>query len=600
MTNRNSGFDGMLRGIPVSEGIAIGRVWILESLWDEVTEIPMSKTKVKKEVKRYQQAVKGVAQQLIECRDRVKSEIGLEESKIFDAHLSILNDSFFQENIPENIQSVRKNAEFLLKEGLDHYSKIFIQIENERFKHRFDDIKDVATRILRSLIQYEDVKLPLDEPAVLVAHTLTPSETARIDREKILGFATELGGQTSHASILARSMGIPAVVGIDRLMKKARNGDMVIVDGNAGIVYIDPPPDVLIGYQKRQKQFSAYQRRLSEEAILSPVTTDGVEIALQANIAITADLSMAVQHRADGIGLYRTELPFLIAGRLIREDEQFAIYRTVVEAMKDKIVTIRTLDLGGDKFLPFQGVEEEHNPFLGWRSIRIFLQERDVFKTQLRAILRASSYGKVRILFPMISSLEEIVEIRKLLDETKEDLRKEGIAFDDQMAVGIMIEVPSAAILADRLIQLVDYFSIGTNDLIQYTLAVDRNNEKVARFYQPLNPAILRLVERTIHAALSAGKSVSLCGEMAGNPIYTMMLLGFGLRQFSMSPLMLPEVKERVRAVSIAECEDVAAEVLRKDSAEEIEKVLWNSHMKVNKRQAVPYYKVKNKDDTLR
>ncbi len=579
----------LLKGIPVSEGVAIGKAWILESPWDEVAAISLKKEKTEREVRRYERAIKEVAKQLVRCRNRVKREIGPEEAKIFHAHLSILNDPFFQNEIPKLIREKQNNAEYVLKLGINKWIKSFSKVENDYFRDRIDDIRDVAVRILRILLSLKEIKFSLKEPAVLIAHNLTPSDTARIDPEKILGFATELGGKTSHAAIIARSLGIPAVVGIDKLMKKVSENDTVIVDGNTGIVHIDPLEDVLKGYQKRQKQFTVYRKRLSEIMDLPAVTRDGVEVSLQANIAMAADISLAARYMADGIGLFRTELPFLLAGRLLTESEQFRIYRTVVEAMEGKTVTIRTLDLGGDKFLPFQGIEKEHNPFLGWRSIRISLQERDIFKTQLRAIFKASRFGKVKVLFPMISSLDEILEIQKIIGEIKKEFKRKEIEFDANLPVGIMVEVPSAAILADYFLQYVDYLSIGTNDLIQYTLAVDRNNERVAKFYQPLNPAVLSLIKNTIRAANQAGKSVSLCGEMAGNPLYTPMLLGFGLRQFSMSPLMLPEVKERVRAVSVEECEKIAEEILQMGSAEEIEKVLWAFNAEANKRQPVAY-----------
>jgi phosphotransferase system enzyme I (PtsI) len=409
-----------------------------------------------------------------------------------------------------------------------------------------------------------------------------------------LGFASELGGKTSHVSILARSMGLPAVVGIERLMKKVQDGKTMIVDGNTGIVCIDPHQHILKSYEKRKKQFSEYWKRLSKEVRLPAVTIDHEAISLQANVSMIADVSLAVQYAADGIGLFRTELPFLTAGKLLSENEQFDIYRTIVEAMKGKTVTIRTLDLGGDKFLPFQGVEKESNPFMGWRSIRIFLQEKDVFKAQLRAILKASHYGKVQILYPMISSLEEISEIQKIMEQTQKELKKENVPFDESIRSGIMVEVPSMAVMAERTIHYTDFFSIGTNDLIQYTLAVDRNNEKVAKFYQPLNPAIVQLLYTTIQAALKAKKNVSICGEMAGNPLYTGMLLGFGLRQFSMSPLMIPEIKERVRAMAIEECEEIASKILDMNSTEAIEKLLWTFHEKVNKRQSIPYFEKLN------
>ncbi|HHS13254.1 MAG TPA: phosphoenolpyruvate--protein phosphotransferase [bacterium] len=579
----------MFRGLPVSEGIAIGKIRILESPWDEVVRISLRKSRLKKELDRYSSTLKDVEKQLIECRDRVSREIGPDEAKIFSAHLAILNDPFFQTELPEAILENRQNAENVLKQKLDEWTRKFQTIQSDYFRHRLDDIQDVAVRILRSLLRNEASGLQIKDPVILAAHSLTPSDTARMDREKILGFVTEMGGQTSHASILARSMGLPAVVGVERLLREVQNGNQAIVDGNSGLVHINPHHDIVKGYEKRQKQFNVYWKRLAEGAALPAVTEDGEAILLQANITMLADLSLAVRYQAEGIGLFRTELPFLMAGRFLSELEQFDLYKNVVQTMKKGVVTIRTLDLGGDKFLPFQAMEKEKNPFLGWRSIRIFLQERDLFKSQIRAIYRASDFGQVRILFPMISSLSEILEIRKLLEESKNELRAESIPFDEELQVGIMIEVPSAAILAHRLIPHVDFFSIGTNDLIQYTLAVDRNNEKVARFYQPLNPAILDLIRNSIQAAMRYGKSVSLCGEMAGNPVYTGMLLGMGLSEFSMSPLMLPEVKERIRAVSMDQCRSLAEALVEMDSAEQIEKRVWDFNAEVNARQSIPY-----------
>ena len=589
MPEKKNVVEGMMKGIPVSEGIAMGRVWVLESPWDEVVIHSIPDDDIDAEIHRYKQALKAAAYQLLDCRDRVFQDIGAEEAGIFEAHLAILKDSFFQKQIVEAVRLQKKNAEAILKVGLEQYAAKFREQANEFFQQRLDDIKDVGIRVLRLLLQTEEIKLPLDEPSILAAHHLTPSDTARFDRKKLLGFVTELGGETSHASILARSMGLPAVVGVEKLSKKAKPGDMMIVDGNAGFVYLNPPKDIIHGYEKRKKQFEAYWKRLSEDIDLPAVTADGVDISLQANVTITADVSLALRYHAAGIGLFRTELPFLMAGHLLSEDEQFVIYQSVVEAMDGRIVNIRTMDLGGDKFLPFQGIEEESNPFLGWRSIRISLMERDVFRAQLRAILRASHFGKVRIIYPMISSLSEIEEIEGLMDEVKSELRNEKVPFDENLQSGIMVEVPSVAILADRYAEYTDHFSIGTNDLIQYTLAVDRNNEKVAKFYQPLNPAILALIRNTILAAQAAKKSVSLCGEMAGNPLYTALLLGFGLREFSMSPVMLPEVKERIRAVNLEECEQLAKEVLLKPTVDEIEQLLWDFHSRINKKQTVPY-----------
>ena len=590
MPKAKSVFHGTLRGIGVSEGIAIAKAWAFQSPWDEVVVLDLPKSKIADEVKRYRNALDEVARQLDECRVRVRKDIGLDEAKIFDAHLSILNDPFFQKKIPDQLQRQRINTEAILKHGVDRLKRKFQKMENEYFKHRADDIQDVAVRLLRVLLRTEEVPFSFKQPMVIVAHNLTPSDTARIDRKRVLGFATELGGETSHVSILARSMGLPAVVGVERLMREAVSGDTVVVDGLSGIVYINPPPRILKEYQKREVEFKSYLNRLAEEAVLPSETLDRVPVGLYANISMSADMSLAQKYRCDGIGLFRTELPFLAEEKLLTEEEQFHIYRHVVEGMEGKPVTIRTLDLGGDKFLPFQGVQEESNPFLGWRSIRIFLQERDVFKVQLRAILRASAHGHVRILFPMISSLEEIFEIRDLLQECKDELSREEIPFNPSVPSGIMIEIPSAAVLAERLIQYTDFFSIGTNDLIQYTLAVDRNNDRVAKFYQPLNPAILKLIRGTVDAAREARKPVSLCGEMAGNPVYIPLLLGLGLQSFSVSPVMLPEVKERIRAVSSEECRDLAEEILAMDSTEDINRRVFEFHHAVNKRQNVPFF----------
>lgn len=589
MTSVQNWVDGLLRGLPVSEGVGIGQAWLFHSPWDEIPVFDLNENKISHEIERYHLALHSVEKQLEDCQHRVQQEIGEEEAKIFGAHLSLLKDPFFTTEVPKSIQDFKKNVECVLKTDLDRLHHFFSKMENEYFKQRIDDIQDVATRVLRELLQSEMFKMEFKEPTVVIAHNLTPSDTARIDQESVVGFATELGGETSHVSILARSMGLPAVVGAENLMQQAKNGQTVIIDGNTGILYLNPPKKVIKGYEKRRSQIKIYHEKLIEEAKLPSETACGEHVRLYANVSMTADVSMSARYQAEGIGLFRTELPFLISGKLLNEEEQFQIYRAVVEAFQDKPVTIRTLDLGGDKFLPFQDIKNEKNPFLGWRSIRIFLQEKDLFKDQLRAILKASHYGKVKMLFPMISSKEEIDEIMDLVEICKEELNKEGHSFDKKIQRGIMIEVPSAAICADQLIQHCDFFSIGTNDLIQYTLAVDRNNEKVSRFYQPVNPAILRLIQGTVQAGIQHHKEVSMCGEMAGNPLYTPMLLGMGLKTLSMSPLMIPEVKERIRAVRMDECEKITSELLNCNSGDEVHALLLQFHKEANKRQAVPY-----------
>ncbi|MFO7890170.1 MAG: phosphoenolpyruvate--protein phosphotransferase [bacterium] len=577
-----------VQGIPVSEGIAIGTVVILECPWDEIIEISIKKNNIENELNRYQDALKNVVRQLVEYEKRVKKEIGKKEAQIFEAQLTILNDSFFQKEIPDAIVEYKKNAEFLLKKGIEKLRSSFEKMNNDFFQQRIADIEDVAVRIVKILLQSEELKIPHKSNTVIVSHNLKPSDTIRIDKTKIVAFITELGGETSHASILARSMGIPAIVGIERLTERVENGDKVIVDGNSGSLYINPPKQLLKVFQQRKKNFEHYLQQLDKDRDLDPVTRDGAWISLKANIAMVSDINLALKYRADGVGLFRTELPFIIAGRLLTEDEQFEIYKAAVTRMKDKIITIRTLDLGGDKFLPFQYVEEERNPFLGWRSIRIFLQEEDVFKDQLRAILRASAFGNVRILFPMISSYEEVIKINEIVQKTKTELDSKNIPFDKNIKSGIMVEIPSIAIVIDQIIKYIDYVSIGTNDLIQYTLAVDRNNEKVAKFYNPNNPAVLRLVKNIIKVANNYGKPVSVCGELAANPLYTGLLLGFGLRNFSMIPLLIPELKERIRVLKIPECEELAKDILDNVSASKIIQILWDFHIQANKKQSVP------------
>jgi len=576
------------QGLPVSEGIAIGTVVIIENPWDEIIEINLKKSNIDNEIDRYKCALKDVVRQLVEYQERVKKEIGEKEAEIFKAQLTILKDPFFQEEIPDSIKKLRKNAEFVLQKGIEKLHSSFEKVNNKYFQQRVVDIEDVAVRILKILLQSEEIKIPHQKNTVIVSHNLTPSDTIRIDKSKIAAFVTELGGETSHASILARSMGIPAIVGIERLTEKVKNGDYVIVDGNSGLFYINPPKQLLKVYQQRKKDFDTYLQRLDKDRMLDPVTKDGAWISLKANISMLADLNLALKYRADGVGLFRTELPFIIAGRLLTEEEQFGIYKKAVTKMKDKIVTIRTLDLGGDKFLPFQYMGEEINPFLGWRSIRIFLQEEDVFKAQLRAILRASAFGNVRILFPMISSYEEVIKINEIISITKDELRSEKIPYDKNIKSGIMVEVPSIAIVIDQIIKYIDFVSIGTNDLIQYTLAVDRNNKKVAKFYNPNNPSVLRLVNNIIKVANNYGKPVSVCGELAANPLYTGLLLGFGLRNFSLIPLLIPELKERIRVLEISECEEIAKSILDNVSAEKIIQILWDFHIQANKKQTVP------------
>jgi phosphoenolpyruvate-protein phosphotransferase (PTS system enzyme I) len=428
--------------------------------------------------------------------------------------------------------------------------------------------------VIQKLIPPQQTPWDSKEPVILVSSELAPSDTVRLDREKVLAFVTEAGGKDSHAAILARSLEIPAVLGIEGLLSSVNKGDMLIVDGDTGIVLIRPPVELIQNYQDLQRKRESYQTDLYKLVSLPSNTLDGREIRLWANIGGLTDLEYSLRFGAYGIGLFRTELPFLVWRRILSEDEQFSLYQKVITGAAGREVTIRTLDFGGDKFFEDGKSQNEKNPFLGYRSIRVFLKEKNLFKQQLRAILRASACGPVKVLFPMISSVEEIRQIRDLFELTKGELRKEGIPFDEGIPFGIMIEIPSAAILADQLAKEVDFFSIGTNDLVQYTLAVDRNNDLVNHIYRPLNPAVLRLIQKIVQVANQKGKPVTLCGEMAGTPAYIPLLVGIGLTDLSMNPSSLLEAKKIIRNIEYEHWKSVAGTASDLALIEEIEKLI--------------------------
>jgi phosphotransferase system enzyme I (PtsI) len=428
--------------------------------------------------------------------------------------------------------------------------------------------------VIKKLMPQQPPAWALDGKAIIVSSELTPSDTVRLDREKVLGFATESGGKESHAAILARSFGIPAVLGLEGLLSKVTRGDTLIVDGNTGIVIINPPEEVIENYQDLRRKYESYQADLHGLISLSSETRDGREIRLWANIGSPGDLEYALRFGAHGIGLFRTEMPFLVLRRFLSEEEQSFLYQKVITEASGKEVTIRTLDFGGDKYFEDGEGQKEKNPFLGYRSIRIFLRKEDLFKQQLRAILRASTFGPVKLLFPMISTIEEVRQIRGLFELTKRELHQQGIPFDESIPFGVMIEVPSAAILADQLAREVDFFSIGTNDLIQYTLAVDRDNDLVNHLYEPLNPAVLRLIQNVIRVAKDAGKPVTLCGEMAGTPGYIPLLVGMGLTDLSMNPSALLEVKKTIRDMAFENWQSVARTACDLASPEEINRLI--------------------------
>ncbi len=566
--------ENMYKGLPVSEGIALGKADIYISELAEIIPFRLKSSEVEQEIVRYREALEEVKRQLMESEKRIRRDIGEEEAEIIKSHLMIVDDPFFQEDVPRMVREENLNAEFIILRGIRAFMEKFKNIEDDYLRERGQDIEDIGKRVIHRLLQLDTRKVLFNKRGIVFAHELTPSDTIHFDPKKIKGMVTEVGGETSHAAILARSMGVPTVVGVENILRRVRTNDRVIVDGNLGLVFINPKTSVVKEYKKIQEDYAAYRKELEKISRLPSVTLDNVPFRLFSNIVKAPDVGVAIKYGAEGVGLFRTELPFLLSERLLTEEEQFRIYRTVAEALKGKEVTIRTLDLGGDKFLPFQKIKREVNPFLGWRSIRISLEEVDVFKVQLRAILRASMYGKVRVLYPMISSIEELRAVNQIFGEVKHEMMLRGISYDKDIKCGVMIEVPSAAILSDKLIKETDFFSIGTNDLVQYTLAVDRDNEKVADFYRPYNPAILWLIKHVADVSMKAGKPCSVCGEIAGDPIYAVLLLGCGIRDLSMKSLSIPEVKRVLRSVTMREAKQLVEDALQAGTPDEVTRLL--------------------------
>lgn len=560
----------MLTGIAASRGIAIGPAFILEETVPKVTRVALSPDEVGAEKERLERAVAETVKQIEKIKERTEKEMGAEKAEIFAAHLMMASDPEFVGAVNHCIEEKQINAEAALEEIVEMYVAMFNAMEDEYMRERAADVRDVSKRILRNLMGIQDVSLSeLDQDVVLLAHDLTPSETAQLN-QYVLGFATEIGGRTSHSAIMARSLELPAVVGISNLLQEVKAGDLVIVDGEEGRVIVRPEEEELRVYQERQEKLRKQKEALQALVHRQSVTQDGHKVELAANIGTPKDAVNAVKNGAEAIGLYRTEFLYMDRQDMPGEEEQFAAYKQVAEIMGGRPVIIRTLDIGGDKKLPYLQLPQEMNPFLGYRAIRLCLDRKDLFKTQLRAILRASVYGKLRIMYPMISSIEEIRQANHVLAEVKRELQNEGVPFDPAIEVGMMIEIPSAAVSADLFAEEVDFFSIGTNDLIQYTLAVDRMNERISYLYQPFHPSVLRLIQHVIRAAHDHGKWAGMCGEMAGDPVALPLLLGLGLDEFSMSASSILQARSMVLNLSYDETKKWAEEALKLKTAEEI------------------------------
>jgi phosphoenolpyruvate-protein phosphotransferase (PTS system enzyme I) len=563
-----------LKGIAASPGIVIGKAYVFQDILLLVERRGLEEGHAEKEITRLNQAIRQVIDELIEDNFQTSKRTRKQEAEIFLTHIAILKDPYFIAQVVQDIRENGVHAESAVIKQVDEFGRAFRKIDDSYLRERGGDLRDIGRRVIEKLMPQQQPSWNLEEKAIIVSSELTPSDTVRLDREKVLAFVTESGGKESHAAILARSLGIPAVLGVEGLLSKLNGGETLIVDGNMGIVMINPPEEIIRNYQDLQRKYESYQADLHRLISLPSETRDGREIRLWANIGGLVDLEYALHFGAHGIGLFRTEFPFLILRRFLSEEEQFVLYQKVVSQAGGREVTIRTLDFGGDKFFEDAKSQKEKNPFLGYRSIRIFLREKDIFKQQLRAVLRVSAYGPVKILFPMISTVEEVREVKDLFDCAKTELLKEGTPFDERIPLGVMVEIPSAAILADQLAKEVDFFSIGTNDLIQYTLAVDRNNDLVNHLYEPLNPAVLRLIQNVVRVAKDAGKQVALCGEMAGTPAYIPLLIGMGLTDLSMNASSLLEAKKTIRDTAYKHWHSVARVVLDLPSVEEINRLI--------------------------
>ncbi|HQE05839.1 MAG TPA: phosphoenolpyruvate--protein phosphotransferase [Tepidanaerobacteraceae bacterium] len=566
----------MFKGIEASPGIEIGKAYLLKEEQVIIDKAGVQDEKIELEIKRLENAVETSKIQLKKVKEKAEKELGKAEAQIFEAHLMFLEDPVFMDEIKSKIKSEKITAEHAVLQVAEMYIETFNNMEDEYLKERAADVKDVGDRLIKNILGIADQNLAdLPEKVIIIAKDLTPSDTAQMNKEMVLAFATDMGGRTSHTAIMARSLEIPAVVGLTDLYGKAKDGDTVIVDGNAGKVFVNPDKATLEEYERLKAEYLEYRQSLKELKDLPAETRDkSRKVELCANIGTPDDLKGALENGAEGVGLYRTEFLYMDRDSLPTEEEQFEAYKMVAEKMAPRAIIIRTLDIGGDKKLPYLDMPEELNPFLGWRAIRMCLDRPEILKTQLRAILRASHYGKLRIMYPMISRVEEIRRANAILEEARQELGREGIPYDKELQVGIMIELPSAAVIADILAEEVDFFSIGTNDLIQYTLAVDRMNEHISKLYEPLHPAVLRLIKNVIDASHKAGKWTGMCGEMAGDLSATAILLGMGLDEFSMSASSIPQVKKIIRSISYDEAKEIAEKALSMESAQDVKKLL--------------------------
>ncbi|HHE7130911.1 TPA: phosphoenolpyruvate--protein phosphotransferase [Staphylococcus aureus] len=566
----------LIKGIAASDGVAIAKAYLLvepDLTFDKNEKV----TDVEGEVAKFNNAIEASKVELTKIRNNAEVQLGADKAAIFDAHLLVLDDPELIQPIQDKIKNENANAATALTDVTTQFVTIFESMDNEYMKERAADIRDVSKRVLSHIL---GIELPnpsmIDESVVIVGNDLTPSDTAQLNKEFVQGFATNIGGRTSHSAIMSRSLEIPAIVGTKSITQEVKQGDMIIVDGLNGDVIVNPTEDELIAYQDKRERYFADKKELQKLRHADTVTVDGVHAELAANIGTPNDLPGVIENGAQGIGLYRTEFLYMGRDQMPTEEEQFEAYKEVLEAMNGKRVVVRTLDIGGDKELSYLNLPEEMNPFLGYRAIRLCLAQQDIFRPQLRALLRASVYGKLNIMFPMVATINEFREAKAILLEEKENLKNEGHDISDDIELGIMVEIPATAALADVFAKEVDFFSIGTNDLIQYTLAADRMSERVSYLYQPYNPSILRLVKQVIEASHKEGKWTGMCGEMAGDETAIPLLLGLGLDEFSMSATSILKARRQINGLSKNEMTELANRAVDCATQEEVIELVNN------------------------
>ena len=561
-----------LQGIPASPGIVIGRAWVLSDRGEIKGRFHLLFTEEEQahEVDRFQTAMDQAHEDLTRLRQEIAAEFP-EHAHLLELHLFILKDQMLNDETLRLIREEHLNAEWALDQAFEKIKELFRRIGDSYIKGRLADVESVYRRLMGNLTGKESLRsFDSPDPVIIVARDLSPAETTQMTGSTVVGFVTERGGRTSHTAIMAQALEIPAVVGLDNATDEINPGDDIIVDGLLGRVILNPDAEVLEKYRRRQVEFAAFKAEVAQFCTFSAYTLDDHATHILANIELPEEVQLALRSGADGVGLYRTEFLYLRQRHLPTEEELYADYKKVVEAMAPRQVTIRTLDIGGDKFLSTLEYPQEMNPALGLRAIRFCLKEQEIFRIQLKAILRASAYGQVRVMFPLISSIQEIREARRLLQEVQEELKAQGKLFDPRMPVGAMIEVPAAVTLATLLAKEADFFSIGTNDLIQYTLAIDRGNKQVAGLYQPLHPAVLRMIQQVVEAGRSGGISVAVCGEMAGDPLYLAILLGLGVDELSMNHMAIPMVKKVIRLINYMDAKQMASQAMDMVTVEEI------------------------------